>query len=58
MLRVCSDCDTKINLPEDSEVGDLVQCPSCCCDHEVYMCKKTKNLEIKPYDYEGEDWGE
>ncbi len=53
----CSECDAKINIPDDAAVGELVSCPECGADFEIAK-KNGPSVELKPAESVGEDWGE
>jgi len=37
--------------------GEIVSCPDCGMDYEVRLIDKGE-VELKPAEIEGEDWGE
>jgi alpha-aminoadipate/glutamate carrier protein LysW len=53
----CPDCDAELNVPADTEEGEILSCPSCGLELEVKQvnggCISLQELTI-----EGEDWGE
>jgi lysine biosynthesis protein LysW len=53
----CPDCEAELNVPVDTEKGEIVSCPSCGLELEVKQincgCVDLQELTI-----EGEDWGE
>jgi alpha-aminoadipate/glutamate carrier protein LysW len=51
----CTECEAEINLPEDTEVGEIVVCPDCGVDLEVTSLDPAA-VELAPM--EQEDWGE
>lgn len=53
----CLECDATINIPADAAVGEIVSCPECGADFEISK-KDGANVEIKPAESVGEDWGE
>lgn len=52
----CLECDAKISAPKDALPGEIVTCPDCGASFELY--KEGENLQIRPAQVEGEDWGE
>ncbi len=57
MNTKCKICGEKIGVPEDSMVGELIECPSCGMNFEIVSTVEG-NVEIKPAENVGEDWGE
>lgn len=53
----CSECDATINVPDDASVGEIVSCPECGTDFEI-ASKQGNNIQLKPAESVGEDWGE
>jgi alpha-aminoadipate/glutamate carrier protein LysW len=53
----CPDCDAELDVPADTEMGEILSCPSCGLELEVKQvdsgCINLQELTI-----EGEDWGE
>ncbi len=53
----CPDCDAELNVPADTEKGEILSCPGCGLELEVKAisggCVDLQELTI-----EGEDWGE
>jgi alpha-aminoadipate carrier protein LysW len=53
----CPDCDADLDIPTDTEKGEIVSCPGCGLELEVKQvnggCVDLQELTI-----EGEDWGE
>ena len=53
----CPDCDAELNVPVDTEKGEILSCPGCGLELEVKQinggCVDLQELTI-----EGEDWGE
>ena len=51
------DCDADLNVPVDTEKGEILSCPGCGLELEVKQinggCVDLQELTI-----EGEDWGE
>jgi alpha-aminoadipate carrier protein LysW len=44
-------------VPDDVVVGEIITCPDCGSDFEVFRLHE-KEIEIKPAETVGEDWGE
>jgi len=53
----CPECDADLEIPEDAINGEIVSCPDCGTDFEVVI-KDKGQVELKPAEIEGEDWGE
>jgi alpha-aminoadipate/glutamate carrier protein LysW len=55
----CPDCDSELEIPNDTEKGEILSCPSCGLELEV---KKIPNgggcIDLQELVIEGEDWGE
>ena len=51
----CPECGAMIEMPNDTEVGEIVECPDCTAELEV-MGIEPLRLELAPE--EEEDWGE
>ena len=53
----CPDCDADLDVPQDTEKGEILSCPGCGLELEVKQvnggCVDLQELTI-----EGEDWGE
>jgi alpha-aminoadipate carrier protein LysW len=53
----CPDCDAELDVPADTEKGEILSCPGCGLELEVKQvnggCVDLQELTI-----EGEDWGE
>ena len=53
----CPDCDADLDVPADTEKGEILTCPGCGLELEVKQvnggCVNLQELTI-----EGEDWGE
>ena len=53
----CPDCDAELDVPVDTEKGEILSCPGCGLELEVKQinggCVDLQELTI-----EGEDWGE
>lgn len=46
-----------MEVPDDVISGEIVSCPDCGMDYEAVL-KDGGELELKPAEIEGEDWGE
>lgn len=53
----CEMCGGNINLPEDAIVGELVTCPDCGLDFELYA-NASGTFMLKSAEEVKEDWGE
>jgi alpha-aminoadipate carrier protein LysW len=53
----CPDCDAELEIPADTEAGEIVSCPGCGLELEVKTIKDG-NVELQELTIEGEDWGE
>ena len=54
-MSTCSECTAKLELPPNTEAGEIVVCPDCGAELEV-MSLDPIVLELAP-EVE-EDWGE
>lgn len=57
MDKKCPECDGELDIPDDVISGEIVSCPDCGMDFEVRI-EKGGEIELKPAEIEGEDWGE
>jgi alpha-aminoadipate carrier protein LysW len=53
----CPDCDADIDVPADTEVGEIVSCSGCGLELEVKTIKDGC-VDLQELTIEGEDWGE
>jgi lysine biosynthesis protein LysW len=53
----CPDCDAALEVPVDTEVGEIVSCSGCGLELEVQSVKDGC-VELQELTIEGEDWGE
>jgi len=53
----CPDCDAALDVPQDTEKGEIVSCPSCGLELEVKQVK-SGCVDLQELTIEGEDWGE
>ncbi len=53
----CPDCDAELDVPSDTEKGEILSCPGCGLELEV---KKIQGgcVDLQELTIEGEDWGE
>ena len=51
----CPECEAKLSLGDDAEVGEIVACTECGTDLEIRGLAPA-SLEVAPP--EEEDWGE
>jgi uncharacterized paraquat-inducible protein A len=55
----CPDCDCELDVPLDTEKGEILSCPGCGLELDV---KKTAReggcVSLHELTIEGEDWGE
>ena len=54
-MAKCLECDAEIEVPADTEPGEILDCPDCGTEFEV---KRVSPLELAPAPKEEEDWGE
>lgn len=57
MEAKCVECDGKIGVPRDVMLGEILTCPDCGTDYEVYRAD-SNGISLKPAEAVGEDWGE
>jgi alpha-aminoadipate/glutamate carrier protein LysW len=57
MKTECKDCGGELNILTDVVVGEIVSCPDCGAEFEV-TSKSEGNVNLKPAESVGEDWGE
>ena len=53
----CPDCDADLNIPSDTEKGEILSCPGCGLELEVKQMNDGC-VELQELILEGEDWGE
>ena len=53
----CPDCDAELNVPADTEKGEILSCPGCGLELEVKQVKGGC-VDLQELTIEGEDWGE
>jgi len=53
----CPDCDAELEVPADTESGEIVSCPGCGLELEVKQVKGGC-VDLQELTIEGEDWGE
>lgn len=52
----CPDCEGEIKVPDDAIAGEIVSCPDCGQEYEVYF--EGGQLRLKQAETVKEDWGE
>ena len=57
METKCDECGGTIKIPKDAVVGEIVSCPDCGLEYEISKIAED-NVELKPAETVGEDWGE
>jgi len=57
METKCKICGEKIEVPDDSIAGELIECPSCGMSYEIASIDGS-TVNIKTAENVGEDWGE
>jgi alpha-aminoadipate/glutamate carrier protein LysW len=57
MKTQCQECGAEINVPDDIMVGEILTCPDCGGNFEL-ASKSEENIELKPAETIGEDWGQ
>ena len=57
MTIMCTDCGGELEVPNDSEAGEIIECPDCGLDY-VIVEDESGQLSLKELTLEGEDWGE
>ena len=57
MNNTCPDCDECLSVPDDTEKGEILSCPSCGLELEVVAIKEG-SIDLQELTIEGEDWGE
>ena len=55
MVAECPVCEAEVELPEDTEEGEIVECADCGAELEVVS---TDPPELAEAPEEEEDWGE
>ena len=53
----CPDCDADLDVPPDTEKGEILSCPGCGLELEVKQVKGGC-VDLQELTIEGEDWGE
>lgn len=53
----CNECDKELNVADDSVKGEIVTCPDCGSDYEIASIENN-DIQLKPAEKVGEDWGE
>ena len=57
METKCKICGEKVEVADDSMVGELLECPSCGMSYEISSINGN-TVGIKSAENVGEDWGE
>lgn len=57
MESECEMCGGNIGIPEDVIQGEIVSCPDCGLDFEIYS-ENTGAILLRPAEEIKEDWGE
>jgi alpha-aminoadipate/glutamate carrier protein LysW len=59
---ICPDCDAKLEVPADTEKGEILSCPGCGLELEVKKIMRDGKgktcVDLQELTMEGEDWGE
>ena len=53
----CPDCDAELEIPSDTEIGEILSCSGCGLELEVKSVKDGC-VDLQELTIEGEDWGE
>jgi alpha-aminoadipate carrier protein LysW len=53
----CPDCYKELEVPIDTQVGEILSCPGCGLELEVKKADG-KEVDLQELTIEGEDWGE
>jgi len=53
----CPDCDAELDVPVDTEKGEILSCPGCGLELEVKQVN-SGCINLQELTIEGEDWGE
>ena len=53
----CPDCDADLNVPVDTEEGEILSCACCGLELEVKQVN-CGCVDLQRFTREGEDWGE
>jgi alpha-aminoadipate/glutamate carrier protein LysW len=56
-IAKCPDCDANLEVPSDTEKGEILSCPGCGLELEVKQVKGGC-VDLQELTIEGEDWGE
>jgi len=57
MKTKCKECEGDISIADDVVIGEIISCPDCGTDFEVFEVKE-KTVSLKQAETVGEDWGE
>jgi alpha-aminoadipate/glutamate carrier protein LysW len=53
----CPDCDAQLDVPKDTQKGEILSCPGCGLELEVKTIT-ANSIDLVELKIEGEDWGE
>ena len=57
MKAKCPDCDSDVDVPQDTTKGEILSCPCCGLELEVKQVN-CHCVDLQELTLEGEDWGE
>ena len=57
MTYECKDCGASLELPEDAQNGEIIECEDCGLDYIVKL-DGAGSILLMELAIEGEDWGE
>jgi alpha-aminoadipate carrier protein LysW len=57
MKPKCLECDADMDIPDDLIDGEIISCSDSGIHFEVNI-KENQEIELKPAEIEGADWGE
>ncbi len=57
MEENCPECDSKITIPQDALVGEIIKCKECGSEYEVASIR-ANGVKLKSAEVAEEDWGE
>ena len=57
MKAKCPDCDSDVDVPQDTTKGEILSCPCCGLELEVKQVHASC-VDLQELTLEGEDWGE
>jgi alpha-aminoadipate carrier protein LysW len=53
----CKECEADLELPDDTTIGEIIDCSDCGESYEVEKINPD-NVVLKKAESVGEDWGE